>query len=169
MLSDCKLWIEEKFKDHWLYLLADEFWDILVGAALKYTIRIHRGYSYFGINMTFISSSKAKNFFFMSGQAMNEIYIYCFMRWNKWHIHSKNLLFLCIRCNFDNIFFSYDVTILYPWWHCLICLSSKTETAGAKVKQMIIFQQSRKILLPKWSLQNKYPHFVFLSTCKKAT
>ena len=30
----------------------------------------------FGMNMTFISSSEAKNAYFMSGEATNEIYIF---------------------------------------------------------------------------------------------
>ena len=38
------------------------------------SILIHGGYSNFGMNMPFILSSEAKNAYFMSGEATNEIY-----------------------------------------------------------------------------------------------
>ena len=70
----------------------------------------------FGMNMPFISSSEAKNAYFMSGEATNEIrrmkYTFSrFMRWNKWHIHSKHLNFLLIIYNFkrDRYFALNDV------------------------------------------------------------
>ena len=47
----------------------------------------------FGMNMPFISSSEAKNAYFMSGFSR-------FTRWNKWHIHDKKLNFLFIIYNF---------------------------------------------------------------------
>ena len=45
------------------------------------------------MNMPFISSSEAKNAYFMSGEATNEIYFFRFMRWNKWYIHDKKFDF----------------------------------------------------------------------------
>ena len=37
---------------------------------------IYRGYSHFEMNMPFISSREAKNAYFMSGEATNEIYFF---------------------------------------------------------------------------------------------
>ena len=38
----------------------------------------------FGMNMVFSSSSEAKNAYFMSGEATNEIYIFPLHKRNKW-------------------------------------------------------------------------------------
>ena len=62
----------------------------------------------FGMNTTFISSSEAKNAYFMKYSFS------CFMRCNKslkWHIHEKNLNFLFIIYNFkcDRFFALYDI------------------------------------------------------------
>ena len=47
--------------------------------------------------MPFISSSEAKNAYFMSGEATNEIYIIMLHeRIYRWHIHSKFFNFLYI-------------------------------------------------------------------------
>ena len=50
--------------------------------------------------MPFISSSEAKNTYFMSGEATNEIYIFSLHEMKKWHIHSKKLNFLFIIYTF---------------------------------------------------------------------
>ena len=46
--------------------------------------------------MPFISSSEAKNVYFMSGEATNEIYIFSLREIKKIKIHSKNLNFLLL-------------------------------------------------------------------------
>ena len=63
--------------------------------------------------MPFISSSEAKNAYFMK---------YTFSRFtglNKWHIHSKNLNFLFIICNFkrDRFFALNDVIHIHNLRH----------------------------------------------------
>ena len=46
----------------------------------------------FGMNMPFISSSEAKNAYFMSGEATNEIYIFS--------LHEKNDIFTSVKYSF---------------------------------------------------------------------
>ena len=47
---------------------------------------------------------KRENVYFIRGFATHEICIFHFTRWNKWHIHSKNLNILYL-CKFSRICF----------------------------------------------------------------
>ena len=85
--------------------------------------------------MPFISSSEAKNTYFMSGEATNEIYIFASRDENKWHIHSKNLNFLFIIYHFkrNNFFSLNDVIHVRTLRHisddvALCTMTVKTET-----------------------------------------
>ena len=55
----------------------------------EYTVYIE-DIQFFIMNMPFISSSEAKNAYFMSG------FTYTFTRWNKWHNHDKKSIFFLI-------------------------------------------------------------------------
>ena len=53
------------------------FKDVKFGAEQSvFTLRYIEDIQIFGMNMPFISSSEAKNAYFMSGEATNEIYIF---------------------------------------------------------------------------------------------
>ena len=69
------------------------------------------------MNMPFISSSEAKNAYFMSGEA----YIFSLHEFEKWHIHDKNLIFLFITNNFkrDRFFALNDVIPVHTLRHII--------------------------------------------------
>ena len=64
----------------------------------------------FGMNMPFISSSEAKNAYFMSCKAMNEIYIFSLHEMKLMAFHSKNL-------NCDRFFALNDVIQVHTLRH----------------------------------------------------
>ena len=92
----------------------------------------------------FISSRAVKNAYFISSPLMKYTFSN-FMRWNKWHIHSKNFNFLFIIYNFksDRFFALYDV-IHVCTLRCIVddialcAMSTKTETTGARVEKVRI-------------------------------
>ena len=63
---------------------------------------------------------KRENEYFIRGFATHEICIFRFTRWNKWHIHSKNLNILYIQRNeiqktLINIMYIWKSYISQPW------------------------------------------------------
>ena len=107
---------------------------------------------------------KRENVYFIRGFTTHEICIFRFTRWNKWHIHSKNLniLYLFTSTVQGYLISSYYLLLLHIFfwnanydWACYILQQRSTMLSWPQTRWSNRFQESWDLA---WIKLESFPH-----------